>query len=118
MRLTRRLCAGSTRSARPRIRSSAKSFDASVRAPAGWVCFPVPWPPVRIFSGIQPTGPKHLGNYIGAIRQFVQGQDRGETIYCIVNMHAITVAYDPHELRRNTYDLTALLLAAGLAPAR
>jgi tryptophanyl-tRNA synthetase len=73
---------------------------------------------VRIFSGIQPTGTKHLGNYIGAIRQFVQGQDRGETIYCIVDMHAITVAYDPLELRRSTYDLTALLLAAGLDPAR
>ncbi|HEV7936985.1 MAG TPA: tryptophan--tRNA ligase [Solirubrobacteraceae bacterium] len=73
---------------------------------------------MRIFSGIQPTGTKHLGNYIGAIRQFVQGQDRGETIYCIVDMHAITVAYDPAELRRSTYDLTALLLAAGLDPAR
>jgi tryptophanyl-tRNA synthetase len=73
---------------------------------------------VRIFSGIQPTGTKHLGNYIGAIRQFVQGQDRGETIYCIVDMHAITVAYEPEELRRSLYDLTALLLAAGLDPAR
>jgi tryptophanyl-tRNA synthetase len=73
---------------------------------------------VRIFSGIQPTGTKHLGNYIGAIRQFVQGQDRGETIYCIVDLHAITVAYEPAELRRSVYDLTALLLAAGLDPAR
>ncbi len=73
---------------------------------------------MRIFSGIQPTGTKHLGNYIGAIRQFVQGQDRGETIYCIVDMHAITIAYDPLELRRSIYDLTALLLAAGLDPAR
>jgi tryptophanyl-tRNA synthetase len=73
---------------------------------------------VRIFSGIQPTGTKHLGNYIGAIRQFVQGQDRGETIYCIVDMHATTVAYDPLQLRRSVYDLTALLLAAGLDPER
>jgi tryptophanyl-tRNA synthetase len=73
---------------------------------------------MRIFSGIQPTGTKHLGNYIGAIRQFVQGQDRGETIYCIVDMHAITVAYDPVLLRRGTYDLAALLLASGLDPAR
>jgi tryptophanyl-tRNA synthetase len=47
---------------------------------------------MRIFSGIQPTGRKHLGNYIGAIRQYVEGQDRGEAIYCIVDMHAITVA--------------------------
>lgn len=73
---------------------------------------------MRIFSGIQPTGTKHLGNYIGAIRQFVAGQDRGETIYCIVDLHAITVAYDPQELRRSLYDLTALLIAAGLDPDR
>jgi tryptophanyl-tRNA synthetase len=73
---------------------------------------------VRIFSGIQPTGSKHLGNYIGAIRQYVAGQDRGEALYCVVDLHAITVAYDPGELRRSLYDLTALLLAAGLDPRR
>jgi tryptophanyl-tRNA synthetase len=73
---------------------------------------------LRIFSGIQPTGTKHLGNYIGAIRQYLAGQDRGEAIYCIVDLHAITVAYEPGELRRSLYDLTALLLAAGLDPAR
>jgi tryptophanyl-tRNA synthetase len=73
---------------------------------------------VRIFSGIQPTGTKHLGNYIGAISQYVAGQDRGEALYCVVDLHAITVAYDPAELRRGVYDLTALLLAAGLDPAR
>src|SRR6202050_4751529 len=73
---------------------------------------------VRIFSGIQPTGTKHLGNYIGAIRQYVTGQDRGEALYCIVDLHAITVAYEPAELRRSLYDLTALLLAAGLDPSR
>jgi len=73
---------------------------------------------VRIFSGIQPTGSKHLGNYIGAIRQYVDGQDRGEALYCIVDLHATTVAYEPAELRRGVYDLTALLLAAGLDPAR
>jgi tryptophanyl-tRNA synthetase len=73
---------------------------------------------MRIFSGIQPTGTKHLGNYIGAIRQYVTGQDRGEALYCIVDLHAITVAYDPAELRRSLYDLTALLLASGLDPKR
>ena len=73
---------------------------------------------VRIFSGIQPTGRKHLGNYIGAITQYVAGQERGEAIFCIVDLHAITVAYDPAELRRAVYDLTALLLAAGLDPER
>ncbi|HVR04954.1 MAG TPA: tryptophan--tRNA ligase [Solirubrobacteraceae bacterium] len=73
---------------------------------------------MRIFSGIQPTGTKHLGNYIGAVLQLVAGQDRGEALYCIVDLHATTVAYDPAELRRSLYDLTALLLAAGLDPQR
>ena len=74
---------------------------------------------MRIFSGIQPTGRKHLGNYIGAIRQYVEGQDRGDpAIYCIVDLHAITVAWDPEELRENLYDTTAILMAAGLDPER
>ncbi len=72
-----------------------------------------------VFSGIQPTGRKHLGNYIGAIRQYVEGQDRGDpAIFCIVDLHAISVAYDPEELRERVYDTTAILLAAGLDPAR
>jgi len=73
---------------------------------------------VRIFSGIQPTGTKHLGNYIGAITQYVAGQERGEAVYCIVDLHALTVAYDPADLRAGLYDLLAVLLAAGLDPAR
>jgi tryptophanyl-tRNA synthetase len=73
---------------------------------------------VRIFSGIQPTGSKHLGNYIGAIRQYVEAQGRGEALFCIVDLHATTVAYDPTALRRSVYDLIALLLAAGLDPER
>lgn len=72
----------------------------------------------RIFSGIQPTGRKHLGNYIGAIQQYVAGQDRGEALYCIVDLHAITVAYDPGELRARVLDTAAVLLAAGLDPDR
>jgi len=72
-----------------------------------------------IFSGIQPTGRKHLGNYIGAIRQYVEGQDRGEpAIFCVVDLHAISVAYDPVELRERVYDTAAILLAAGLDPER
>jgi tryptophanyl-tRNA synthetase len=72
-----------------------------------------------IFSGIQPTGRKHLGNYIGAITQYVAGQDRGDpAIYCIVDLHATTVAYDPAELRERVYDTTAILIAAGLDPER
>jgi len=74
---------------------------------------------VRIFSGIQPTGRKHLGNYIGAIRQYVDGQDRGDpAIYCIVDLHATSVSYDPLSLPRYTYDTAAMLMAAGLDPAR
>ena len=72
-----------------------------------------------IFSGIQPTGRKHLGNYIGAIIQYVEGQDRADpAIYCIVDLHAITVPYDPAELRERTYDTAAILIAAGLDPER
>jgi tryptophanyl-tRNA synthetase len=73
---------------------------------------------MRIFSGIQPTGRKHLGNYIGAIAQYVTSQERGEGIFCIVDLHAVTVAYDPLELRERLYDTTAILLAAGLDPGR
>jgi tryptophanyl-tRNA synthetase len=72
-----------------------------------------------IFSGIQPTGRKHLGNYIGAIIQYVAGQDRADpAIYCIVDLHALTVPYDPAELRERTYDTAAILIAAGLDPDR
>jgi tryptophanyl-tRNA synthetase len=73
---------------------------------------------MRIFSGIQPTGQKHLGNYIGAIAQYVSSQERGEGIFCIVDLHAITVAYEPAELRERSYDTAAILLAAGIDPAR
>ncbi len=73
---------------------------------------------MRIFSGIQPTGRKHLGNYIGAIAQYVAGQDRGEGIYCVVDLHAITVSYEPAALREAVYDTAATLLAAGLDPER
>ena len=72
-----------------------------------------------IFSGIQPTGSKHLGNYIGAIKQYVAGQDRGDpAIYCIVDLHATTVPYEPAELRDRVHDTTAILIAAGLDPER
>ncbi len=73
---------------------------------------------MRIFSGIQPTGRKHLGNYIGAIAQYVEGQDRGEALYCLVDLHATTVPYEPAVLRERLYDTAAILLAAGLDPNR
>jgi tryptophanyl-tRNA synthetase len=74
---------------------------------------------VRIFSGIQPTGRKHLGNYIGAIRGYLDGQERGEpAIYCIVDLHATSVSYDPQALPGYVLDTTAMLIAAGLDPER
>jgi tryptophanyl-tRNA synthetase len=72
----------------------------------------------RIFSGIQPTGQKHLGNYIGAIRHYVTDQDLGEAFYCVVDLHSISVAYDRDALAENTLDTAATLLAAGLEPSR
>jgi tryptophanyl-tRNA synthetase len=74
---------------------------------------------VRIFSGIQPTGRKHLGNYIGAIRGYLEGQERGDpAIYCIVDLHATSVSYDPEALPGYVLDTTAMLMAAGLDPDR
>jgi tryptophanyl-tRNA synthetase len=74
---------------------------------------------VRIFSGIQPTGRKHVGNYIGAIRGYLAGQERGDpAIYCIVDLHATSVAYDPRALPGYVLDTTAMLMAAGLDPNR
>ena len=72
----------------------------------------------RVFSGIQPTGQKHLGNYIGAIRHWPAYQDLGEAIYCVVDLHSISVPYDASTLRENTLDTAATLMAAGLDPNR
>ncbi len=72
----------------------------------------------RIFSGIQPTGNLHLGNYLGAIRNWVRLQADYDCLYCIVDLHAITVFQDPAELRRNTREVTASYLAAGIDPER
>ncbi len=72
----------------------------------------------RVFSGIQPTGNLHLGNYLGAIRNWVAMQDAYECIYCIVDLHAITLPQDPAALRANTREMCAALLASGIDPAR
>src|SRR5258706_12694238 len=73
---------------------------------------------MRVFSGIQPTGAKHIGNYIGAMRQYVTTQDEGDAFFCIVDLHSITVEYDPQDLHDRTLDLAALLFAVGLEPER
>src|SRR4029453_3119353 len=72
----------------------------------------------RVFSGIQPTGSLHLGNYLGAIKNYVELQDRYEAIYCIVDDHALTIRPDPAELRRNVREVAKTLLACGLDPKR
>ena len=72
----------------------------------------------RVFSGIQPSGTPHIGNYIGAIRHWAAEQDLYDNIFCVVNLHAITVPQDPDELRDNTRQLAAVLLACGLDPKR
>ena len=73
---------------------------------------------MRIFSGIQPTGDKHLGNLIGGFRQYAETQERGEGFFCIVDLHSITVEYDPEDFRERTLDLAAMLFATGLDPER
>ena len=74
---------------------------------------------MRIFSGIQPTGRKHLGNYIGAVRGYLDGQARGDpAIYCIVDLHATSVTYEPAALAGYVLDTTAMLMACGLDPER
>jgi tryptophanyl-tRNA synthetase len=73
---------------------------------------------MKIFSGIQPTGDKHLGNLIGGFRQYAATQERGEAFFCIVDLHSITVEYDPDDLRTRSLDLAAMLFATGLDPER
>lgn len=72
----------------------------------------------RVFSGVQPTGNLHLGNYLGAIRNFVGLQDTHECIYCVVDLHAITVWQDPKELAANTREVAAAYIAAGIDPEK
>ena len=72
----------------------------------------------RVFSGVQPTGNIHLGNYLGALKQFVELQDDHECIYCIVDMHAITVPQDPKALKEHILDVAALYLAVGVDPKK
>ncbi len=72
----------------------------------------------RVFSGVQPTGNLHLGNYLGAIVNFVKLQDKYDCLYCVVDLHAITVWQDPNELTRNIREVTAAFIASGIAPKK
>jgi tryptophanyl-tRNA synthetase len=73
---------------------------------------------MKVFSGIQPTGAKHFGNYSGGFRQYAATQEAGDAIFCIVDLHSITVEYDPADLRERTLDLAAVLFATGIDPER
>ena len=73
---------------------------------------------MKIFSGIQPTGAKHLGNYSGGFRQYAATQEQGDAFFCIVDLHSITIPHDPEDLRARTLDLAALMFATGLDPER
>jgi tryptophanyl-tRNA synthetase len=73
---------------------------------------------MKIFSGIQPTGDKHLGNLIGGFRQYAATQERGDAFFCIVDLHSITVEHDPADLHERSLDLAAMLFATGLDPER
>jgi tryptophanyl-tRNA synthetase len=73
---------------------------------------------MKVFSGIQPTGAKHFGNYSGGFRQYAATQELGEAIFCIVDLHSITVEHDPADLRERTLDLAAMLFATGIDPER
>ncbi|MBQ6684607.1 MAG: tryptophan--tRNA ligase, partial [Firmicutes bacterium] len=72
----------------------------------------------RVFSGVQPTGNIHIGNYLGALKQFVQLQEENDAIYCIVDEHAITVPQDPKLLRQHILDVAALYMAVGVDPKK
>lgn len=73
---------------------------------------------MRIFSGIRPTGELHIGNYLGAIRQWIELQNKEECVFCIVDLHAITTPYRPEDLQKNILDLALTYLAAGLDPEK
>lgn len=73
---------------------------------------------MRIFSGIRPTGDLHIGNYLGAIKQWIALQDSNECVFCIVDLHAITTPYEPKKLQQNILDIAAIYLAAGVNPEK
>jgi len=71
---------------------------------------------MRIFSGIRPTGNIHIGNYLGAVKQWIELQEKNECVFCIVDMHAVTTPYDPKEMKKNILEAASIYLAAGVNP--
>ena len=73
---------------------------------------------MRVFSGVRPTGELHIGNYLGAIKQWIELQEKNECVFCIVDLHGITTPYEPKELQKNILDVAITYLAAGLNPEK
>lgn len=73
---------------------------------------------MRVFSGVQPTGNIHIGNYLGALKQFVELQEGNDCVYCVVDLHAITLPHNPKELKDHILDVAALYLAVGIDPKK
>ena len=88
--------------------------STTAAAPAGEAASEAPARRERVLSGVQPTGALHLGNYLGAIRQWVDYQDEYDSFFCVVDLHAITAPHDPKQLSRETLDAAALYMAAGI----
>ena len=102
----------------PALRMSSTAPAADAAPAAGESESGKPEVRKRILSGVQPTGNLHLGNYLGAIRQWVANQDQYENYFCVVDLHAITAPHDPKELTKSSFDIAALYLAAGIDPAK
>lgn len=104
----------------PRVRSGARRAPACRQAglPRLFCRAPITNKTMRIFSGIQPTGRLHIGNYLGAIKQWVELQEKGECIFCIVDLHALTVPYDPETLQESIKEKAIVYLAAGINPEK
>jgi tryptophanyl-tRNA synthetase len=115
--LTRRLLVPASHGAARRRAISASVAEAPAAA-ASTEGEQKPAQKKRVLSGVQPTGSLHLGNYLGAIRQWVANQDEYDNYFCVVDLHAITAPHTPKELTKSTYQTAALYLAAGLDPAK
>jgi tryptophanyl-tRNA synthetase len=107
----------------PALRSTSRLFSSTetpAAAAAGATTTASTEPPrlKRVLSGVQPTGALHLGNYLGAIRQWVQNQDAYDNYFCVVDLHAITVPHDPKKLRAETVQSAAMYVASGIDPSR
>src|SRR5438270_5233978 len=94
------------------------SYGTWCRLPGGSGGYAYPWPMARVLSGIQPSGDVHVGNYVGALRNWVEFQDQHDAFYCVVDLHALTLPWEPSQLTANTLQTAQILMAAGIDPER